>query len=57
MYYLLSSFLFYDYTNTLLSRRSLVSLSPGERSSEIIGQKDSSQKRTRQQMNGGGDFC
>ena len=33
--------------------RFLVSLSIGERSSEIIGQKDLSQKKTRQHMNGG----
>ena len=36
--------------------RFLVSLSLGERSSEIIGHKDLSRKRKRQQMNGGGKF-
>ena len=37
--------------------RFLVSLSLGERSSESIGHKDLSQKRTRQHMNGGGKSC
>ena len=35
----------------------LLSLSLGERSSEIIGREDLSRNRTREYMNGGGKSC
>ena len=57
MYYLLSSVLFYDYTNTLFFARLAVSISLGESSSGSIYQKDSSRKRKRIQINGGGKSC
>ena len=39
--------LFYDYANTLFFARFVASLTPGERSSGIIGHKDSGWERTR----------
>ena len=55
--FIVFSFYFKTILTPFFFDRFLVSLSLGERSSEIIGHKDLSQKKTRQQINGGGGGC
>ena len=55
LYCLLSSVLYYDYTNTPPPTIFVASLTLGERGSGSIGHKDSSQKSTRIHMNGRGE--
>ena len=50
-------FLFKTILTPFFFTRFMVSLSLGGRISEIIGRKDFSRKRTRQQINGGGKSC
>ena len=57
VFYLLSSLLYYDYTNTHLSPSGFVgSLTPGGVISGSIYYKDSSQWITKKPINGGGKF-
>ena len=58
LFYLLSSLLYYDYTNTHFAFAIfVVSLTAGTRSSVSIDHKNLSHNRTRNQMNGGGKSC